>query len=92
MDGTLNYGIFSHSKITPKRIRGDKSSYNTYKHKGLPNNPVCNVSKDAILAAIMPKKTDYLYFMKSNNGGHNFSKDYKKHIKNIKKRKKELNK
>ena len=92
MDGTLNYGIYSHSKITPKRIKGDKSSYNTYKHKGLPNNPVCNVSKDAILAAIMPKKTDYLYFMKSSSGGHNFSKDYRKHIKNIKQRKKELSK
>ena len=92
MDGTLNYGIYSHSKITPKRIRGDNSSYNTYGHKGLPNAPVCNVSKDAILAAIMPKKTDYLYFMKSSSGGHNFSNSYKKHIKNIKQRKKELNK
>ena len=90
MDGTLNYGIYSHSKITPKRIKGDKSSYNTYKHKGLPKNPVCNVSKEAILAAINPAKTDYLYFMKSSRGGHSFSKDYKKHIKNIKQRKREL--
>ena len=90
MDGTLNYGIYSHSKITPKRIKGDKSSYNTYKHKGLPKNPVCNVSKEAILAAIEPAKTDYLYFMKSSKGGHSFSKDYKKHIQNIKKRKKDL--
>lgn len=92
MDGTLNYDIYSHSKITPKRIKGDKSSYNTYKHKGLPKNPICNVSKDAILAAIKPEKTEYLYFMKSSNSGHNFSKDYKKHIQNIKKRKKELRK
>ena len=91
MDGTLNYGIYSHSKITPKRIKGDKSSYNTYKHKGLPKNPICNVSKDAILAAIKPAKTEYLYFMKSSNSGHNFSKDYKKHIQNIKKRKSDLN-
>jgi len=90
MDGTLNYGIYSHSKVTPKRIKGDKSSYNTYKHKGLPNNPVCNVSKVAIMAAIEPAKTDYLYFMKSSSRGHNFSKDYKEHIKNIKIRKREL--
>ena len=90
MDGTLNYGTYSHSKITPKRIKGDKSSYNTYKHKGLPKNPVCNVSKEAILAAIIPAKTDYLYFMKSSKEGHSFSKDYKEHIKNIKKRKKDL--
>ncbi len=92
MDGTLNYGIYSHSKITPKRIKGDKSRYNTYKYKGLPLEPVCNVSKDAILAAIKPAKTDYLYFMKSGPHSHNFSKDYKEHIKNIKERKRELRK
>ena len=31
--------------------------------KGLPLYPVCNVSKDAIQAAIHPKRTDYLYFV-----------------------------
>ena len=92
MDGTLNYGIYSHSKVTPQRIKSDKSSYNTYKHKGLPKNPVCNVSKEAIMAAIKPAKTKYLYFMKSSSGGHSFSKDYKKHIQNINKRKKDLKK
>jgi len=90
MDGTLNYGIYSHSKITPKRIKGDKSSYNTYKHKGLPKSPICNVSKETILATIMPAKTDYLYFMKNSKGVHNFSKNYKEHIQNIKKRKRSL--
>ena len=29
MDGTLNYGKFSHTRVTPKRIREDKSVYNT---------------------------------------------------------------
>jgi len=89
MDGTLNYGIYSHTKVTPKRIKGDTSSYNTYKHKGLPKEAICNVSLNAILAAIKPEKTNYLYFMRSKNG-HRFSSDYKEHIKNIKLRKKEL--
>ena len=31
MDGTLNYGKYSHQKVTAKRIRNDESSYNTYK-------------------------------------------------------------
>jgi len=92
MDGTLNYGAYSHSKITPKRIKTDKSRYNTYKYKGLPNEPVCNVSKTAIIAAINPKDTKYLYFMKNSKGTHNFSINYKEHIKNIKLRKKELKK
>lgn len=67
MDGTLNYGLYSHAKITPERIRNDESSYNTYKFKGLPKEAVCNVSLDAIKAAISPAKTDYLYFMRDKS-------------------------
>ncbi|MEA3492449.1 MAG: endolytic transglycosylase MltG [Campylobacterota bacterium] len=85
MDGTLNYGKYSHIKITPERIRNDTSQFNTYKHKGLPPYPVCAVSFDAIKAAIKPAKTDYLYFMKNSQGGHDFSKSFKKHRQNIKK-------
>jgi len=88
MDGTLNYGIYSHTKVTPQRIKKDISTYNTYKHKGLPSYPVCNVSKNAIISAIIPAKSKYLYFMKNSRGTHNFSKEYKKHIQNVKERKK----
>lgn len=83
MDGTLNYGAYSHVKVTPKRIREDMSSYNTYRHKGLPNLPVCNVSIDAIRAAIFPAKTNYLYFMKNKKGFHNFTRNYSTHLTNI---------
>jgi len=83
MDGTLNYGKYSHLKVTAKRIREDMSSYNTYKHKGVPKNPVCNVSFDAIRAAIFPAKTDYLYFMKNKQGKHDFTRYYSTHLKNI---------
>ena len=84
MDGTLNYGKYSHIKITPKRIREDKSTYNTYKHRGLPAYPVCNVSFHAIRAAIFPAKTSYLYFMRSKNGTHDFEKTFSQHNKNVK--------
>jgi len=87
MDGALNYGKYSHIKVTPRRIKRDKSSYNTYKFKGLPKNPVCNVSKNAIISAINPAKTNYLYFMKKNSKEHSFSITFKEHKKNIKKRK-----
>lgn len=83
MDGTLNYGKFSHQRVTPKRIREDVSEYNTYLHKGIPKAPVCNVSFDAIRAAIFPSKTNYYYFMKSKNGTHDFARYYSTHIKNI---------
>lgn len=84
MDGTLNYGKYSHIKITPQRIREDESIYNTYKHSGIPSLPVCNVSFEAIKSAVFPAKTSYLYFMKNKNGTHDFSRNYSTHLSNIK--------
>ncbi len=84
MDGTLNYGKYSHVKVTAKRIREDNSSYNTYKNKGLPANPISAVSLNAIKAAIFPVKSNYLYFVKDNKTGlHKFTNTYKEHVNNI---------
>ena len=85
MDGTLNYGEYSHTKVTPKRIKEDKSPFNTYLNRGLPPYPVSSVSIEAIKSAIHPAKTDFLFFVKNKNGTHSFSKTYKEHLKNIKK-------
>ena len=85
MDGTLNYGKYSHIKVTPKRIDDDNTTYNTYKHKGLPDYPVCSVSISAINAALHPAKTSYLYFMRNKKGYHDFSTNYKAHRSNIQK-------
>lgn len=84
MDGALNYGKYSHVKITPARIRNDKTAYNTYKYKGIPDDPVCNVSLPAIRAAIFPAQTNYLYFMKNKQGKHDFTRYYSTHIGNVK--------
>lgn len=83
MDGTLNYGEFSHQKVTARRIRTDFSPYNTYKYKGLPKYPVCNVSKEAIDAALNPARTDYLYFVRGKNGEHVYSSYFSTHHQNI---------
>ena len=83
MDGSLNYGKYSHQRITAKRIRTDKSHYNTYKYRGLPQEAVCNVELSAIKASIFPAKTNYLYFMKGKNGTHDFSRYYSTHLRNI---------
>jgi len=88
MDGTLNYGKYSHIKVTPKRIKTDKSGFNTYLNRGLPPYPVCSVSKEAILAALKPKETDYLYFMKNKSGVHDFTSSYQEHLRNINRAKK----
>jgi len=85
MDGTLNYGKYSHIKVTAKRIKEDTSPFNTYKNKGFPPYPVSSVSKVAIKAALHPASTDYLYFVKNRQGTHDFSRTYKSHVNNINK-------
>lgn len=85
MDGTLNYGKYSHIKITPERIKDDNSTFNTYKHRGLPDSPIGAVSIAAIKAAIKPAKSTHLYFMKNKEGTHDFSDSFKAHRKNVKK-------
>ena len=84
MDGTLNYGKYSHVKVTSSMIKEDKSTYNTYLYGGIPPAPVCNVSFDAIRAAIFPAESNHLYFMKSKNGSHDFACNYSTHLTNIK--------
>ncbi len=87
MDGTLNYGRYSHVKVTPQRIRDDNSSYNTYKHKGLPDLPVATVSDAAIDAALHPAKSNYLYFVRNRRTGkHDFSTTFKAHRRKIKRK------
>ena len=85
MDGTLNYGKYSHVKVTPKRIKTDTSGFNTYANKGLPPYPVCSVSMTAIEATLKPATTKYLYFMKNKSGVHDFTNSYKEHLRNIRK-------
>lgn len=84
MDGTLNYGPYSHQKVTPTMIANDESTYNTYKFSGIPSDPVCAVEFEAIKAALFPAKSSYLFFMKKADGsGHSFAKDFENHKANI---------
>lgn len=80
MDGSLNYGQYSHSKVTPERIRNDDTPYNTYRNKGIPPYPAGSVSIQAIEAVLKPAQVDYLYFVRDRSTGtHKFSKTYKEH-------------
>lgn len=84
-DPTIQYLIRnrkSFNRILYKDLEID-SPYNTYKYKGLPPNPINNPGKDAIIAAAFPEENDYLYFVADGKGGHNFSKTYIQHLKNV---------
>ena len=83
MDGTLNYGPYTRTIVTPERIKNDTSEYNTYKYKGLPPHPLSTVTLDALQAAMKPSSSNYLFFMLNPDGSHNFSASYEEHLENI---------
>jgi len=59
------------------------SPYNTYRTVGLPPGPICNPGKAALLAAMHPVKTDYLYFVSDNQGHHRFARTEQEHAMNV---------
>ena len=56
-----------------------RSPYNTYLNRGLPPGPICNVGKAALVAALAPASTKYLYFVANGDGGHIFSETLDQH-------------
>ncbi|MES2315296.1 MAG: endolytic transglycosylase MltG [Patescibacteria group bacterium] len=57
----------------------------TYKSRGLPKDPICNPGLDAIVAAIHPEKSGYLYYLHDKDGVVHFAKSFAEHQANIKK-------
>ncbi len=93
-DPTVIYAItkgqFNLERALTRKDLAFKDEYNTYLHYGLPPAPICNPSKEAILAVLHPDNTDYLYFVANGEKGHNFSKNLTEHNKNIQKYKQKI--
>ena len=62
----------------------EKNDYNTYTFSGLPAGPISNPGKESLRAAVVPDKTEYLYFVSRNDGTHYFSKTYEEHNRAVK--------
>ena len=79
-DPTVIYGMGDKydGNIRKKDLR-TPTPYNTYTINGLPPTPIAMVGKEAIEAALEPKKTKFLYFVASGEGGHVFSKTLREH-------------
>ncbi len=58
--------------------------YNTYKCPALPTGPICSPGMDAVIAALNPAYTDYLFFVtdKADPTVFYYSGDYDEHLKN----------
>ena len=78
-DPTIQYIIPGKNRRLWYKDLKIKSPYNTYIHKGLPPGPISNPGLSALLSAINPEKSDYLYFVSDARGGHIFSKNVKEH-------------
>ncbi|MNT90726.1 putative aminodeoxychorismate lyase [compost metagenome] len=52
---------------------------------GLPPGPIANPGREALLAAVQPAMTEYLFFVSKNDGTHTFSGDYASHNNAVKK-------
>ncbi len=58
------------------------SPYNTYKYKGLPIGPIANPGLDAILAAAMPTKNSYIFYLSDSEGKFHYARTYAEHMVN----------
>jgi UPF0755 protein len=58
------------------------SLYNTYKYVGLPPGPICNPSKESLLAAMTPIESKDLYYLTGTNGVTHFAKTFDEHKRN----------
>jgi len=86
-DPTVIYAITKGKSELDRALRKKDlqidSPYNTYKNYGLPPTPICNPSKEALLAIVNPQQSEFLYFVATGSGGHNFAKTLAKHNKNV---------
>ncbi len=79
-DPTVQYALGHWKKGLTLSDLHNPSPYNTYVHYGLPPGPICNPGVESLKAAMHPARTDAIYFVADNTGGHVFSATLEDHI------------
>ncbi|MCK8818087.1 endolytic transglycosylase MltG [Natroniella sulfidigena] len=80
LDATVQYSLPEHkSRLLYRDLEVD-SPYNTYKISALPPGPINNPSLSAINSALNPAETEYLYYVATTGGYHEFTKTYQEHL------------
>ena len=89
-DPTVQYALGGEARRLYYKDLAADSPYNTYRHNGLPPGPICNPGAASILAVLNPVESNFLYFVATGKGGHNFAESLAEHNANIKKYKSAL--
>ncbi|MEL6793054.1 MAG: endolytic transglycosylase MltG, partial [Pseudomonadota bacterium] len=86
-DPTIIYGITNgEGPLDRPILRSDISrptKYNTYVIDRLPPGPIANPGRAAIMAAVQPEETEFLYFVADGTGGHAFARTLAEHNRNV---------
>jgi UPF0755 protein len=86
-DPTVIYGVTEGAGRLDRPLRRSdldaRTRWNTYQIEGLPPSPIANPGRDAILAAVRPEPTEYLYFVADGTGGHAFARTLTEHNRNV---------
>ncbi len=82
VDAVFPYIIGVNSlQLTQKQLKTD-SPYNTYTNLGLPPGPIANPGLDAILSAMTPTKTNYVFYLSDLHGNFHYCVTYACHLAN----------
>ncbi|MDR1704582.1 MAG: endolytic transglycosylase MltG [Clostridiales bacterium] len=82
MCSTVLYALNKHmAQLLLSDLEVD-SPYNTYMYPGLPKGPICAPGRQAILAALNPADSNYLYMVLSDEekGSHFFTNNYQEFL------------
>jgi UPF0755 protein len=85
VDAVFPYIIDKNSFQLTRSDLKTNSPYNTYTNKGLPPGPIASPGLDAILAAVNPTKSNYLYYLSDLHGTMHYCATYACQLVNQKK-------
>ncbi len=81
-DSTMNYP-YRNPAAVPESGALANAGYSTYELDGLPPSPICNPGAEAILSAVRPNDTQYLYFCHADDGTAYYAESSWQHEENL---------